>query len=257
MIINQSPEIGKAYIVSRSMGDHLTSLAGAYRGLQDACNSYAGYLDQAHKDAEDELASLVEWTVGIELAGGIAAFFTGGAAEVPTQAVESGRIAATAARVAEIIRSLISAVKIVTEAVSNVLTKVVDVSKGVKGLLGARLSKATAELVARLPRATKTAEELAEKELTDAALPGVKDGWAQRPADNGKGEVYQKPGAVGNADSVRVMDANAQYPDGYVRFYNEHGQPIGLDGKPGPNSATHIPRRPDGTYPVPKGWEDK
>lgn len=76
------------------------------------------------------------------------------------------------------------------------------------------------------------------------------------PADRRQrqGQVWQEPGAAGNANSVRVMDPNGQYPNGYVRFYNEHGQPIGLDGKPGPNSVTHIPRGPDGTYPVPKGW---
>ncbi|BBH66684.1 hypothetical protein ACTI_33690 [Actinoplanes sp. OR16] len=83
---------------------------------------------------------------------------------------------------------------------------------------------------------------------------GVKPGWSSRPADNGQGAVYQKPGSAGNADMVRVMDPKPGYPDGYVRFYNQHGQPIGLDGKPGPNSATHIPIRPDGTYPVPQGW---
>lgn len=84
--------------------------------------------------------------------------------------------------------------------------------------------------------------------------PGVKPGWKARPADNGKGTVYQKPGSVGNANSMRVMEPTSKYPNGYVRFYNEHGQPIGLNGKPGPNSETHIPIRPDGTYPLPKGW---
>ncbi|MEU8242045.1 putative T7SS-secreted protein [Actinoplanes missouriensis] len=83
---------------------------------------------------------------------------------------------------------------------------------------------------------------------------GVKPGWSSRPADNGHGTVYQKPGSAGNADMVRVMEPTPRYPDGYVRFYNQHGQPVGLDGKPGPNSATHIPIRPDGSYPVPQGW---
>lgn len=84
--------------------------------------------------------------------------------------------------------------------------------------------------------------------------PGVKDGWQARPADNGKGTVYQDPNASGNADMVRVMDPTTRYTHGYVRFYNEQGQPVNLEGKPGPKSETHIPIRPDGSYPVPKGW---
>jgi hypothetical protein len=36
--------------------------------------------------------------------------------------------------------------------------------------------------------------------------------------------------------------------------YNECGQPIDLNGKPGSNAVTHIPREPDGSYPRPEGW---
>lgn len=95
------------------------------------------------------------------------------------------------------------------------------------------------------------------KESTETpaeAPPGVQPGWESRTADNGKGTVYQRPGATGNADSIRIMDQSSRYPHGYVRFYNEHGQPVDLSGKPGPRPDTHIPRNPDGSYPVPEGW---
>lgn len=94
-------------------------------------------------------------------------------------------------------------------------------------------------------RAAKTADEL---------LPGVKQGWTSRVADNGQGTVCQAPGSPGNANMLRVMEPTERYPNGYVRFYNKHGQPIGLNGKPGPRPDPHLPRNPDGTYDVPEGW---
>ena len=79
---------------------------------------------------------------------------------------------------------------------SNVITKVADVSKGLKGLLGARLSRATAAAVEDLPAETRTAEELADAELTAAASPpsGAGGDWTVSTARNGKGKVWQKPG---------------------------------------------------------------
>lgn len=69
----------------------------------------------------------------------------------------------------------------------------------------------------------------------------VPKGWVARPASNGKGIVYQRPGATGNADSIRIMEPTARYPNGYFRFYNSKGQPLGPNGKPGPQNVTHIP----------------
>lgn len=86
--------------------------------------------------------------------------------------------------------------------------------------------------------------------------PGVPATWTASNARNGKGRVWQRPGAAGDADTLRLMDPGEDYPYGYVRFYNEHNQPIGLDGKPGRRSATHIPVRKDGTYDIPEGWHD-
>ena len=83
---------------------------------------------------------------------------------------------------------------------------------------------------------------------------GTGDDWTARIADNGKGSVWQAPGATGNANMVRTMNPTSMYPNGYVRFYNKHGQPIGLNGKPGSKADTHIPMNPDSTYPIPVGW---
>jgi RHS repeat-associated protein len=69
----------------------------------------------------------------------------------------------------------------------------------------------------------------------------IPEGWIGRVADNGKGIVYQRPGAIGNADMIRIMDPTSRYPSGYVRYYNQHGQPLDALGKPGSRDATHIP----------------
>ncbi|NYF43487.1 RHS repeat-associated protein [Streptosporangium sandarakinum] len=84
--------------------------------------------------------------------------------------------------------------------------------------------------------------------------PGTGGDWVARKADNGQGIVWQAPNSTGNANMIRVMNPSNHYQYGYVRFYNKHGQPVGLDGKPGPNSHTHIPLNPDGTYQLPVGW---
>ena len=67
----------------------------------------------------------------------------------------------------------------------------------------------------------------------------IPKGWVGREADNGKGIVYQRRGAPGNVDSIRIMEPTAKYPNGYFRYYNERGQPLTAAGKPGPRGDTH------------------
>ena len=74
-------------------------------------------------------------------------------------------------------------------------------------------------------------------------------------ARNGKGEVWQRPGAPrDNADIDPDQDPTDRYPNGCVRFNNSYNQPLDVDGKPTGKGATHIRIKPDGTYPIPKGW---
>jgi hypothetical protein len=79
----------------------------------------------------------------------------------------------------------------------------------------------------------------------------IPEGWVGRTADNGQGIVFQEPGAAGNADSIRIMDPTTQYSDGYVRYYNDQGQPLDVNGNPGPASATHISQTYQGPW---SGW---
>jgi RHS repeat-associated protein len=69
----------------------------------------------------------------------------------------------------------------------------------------------------------------------------VPAGWLGRVADNGKGVVFQQAGAKGNANMMRIMDATADSPSGYVRYYNQYGQPVSALGTPGSKASTHIP----------------
>ena len=79
----------------------------------------------------------------------------------------------------------------------------------------------------------------------------IPQGWTSRVADNGQGMVYQKPGSTGNANMIRVMEPTTLYPQGYVRYYNQHGQPLDINGKPGDRAATHIALDYNGPIP---GW---
>lgn len=87
--------------------------------------------------------------------------------------------------------------------------------------------------------------------------------WKGRVGNNREGDVWQAPDKVDvakgqpkYADMLRVCDPTPRYPSGYVRFYNHEGQPIRTDGKPGRDQhpETHFEIRPDGTFPLPKGW---
>lgn len=71
--------------------------------------------------------------------------------------------------------------------------------------------------------------------------------------EKNNGIIYQAPGSVLNANSIRIMDpgVDPRYPQGYVRGYNAVNQPMTVNGTPGSTANTHI----DVTYQGPiTGW---
>jgi len=122
-------------------------------------------------------------------------------------------------------------------------------------IAGLALSFAGAKLPVRIPEGVTVAATDAEASVIEGLggrlvvstpqgynIP-VPVGWVAREADNGAGIVYQRPGAVGNADSVRIMDQTVDYPEGYLTYYNDRGQPLdaqGSSGNPAGRAATHL-----------------
>lgn len=154
----QSPEIDDAVAICQNLGAQIDDVATACRDLAGACGDYADRVEQCHREVEDELVSLVAWTVAIEAAGAVAGVLTAGIGEAGAQAVEAGRLAATAARVGAFIARLAEAAGAVAGAIEGVVARVAGVAQRLRPLLGARLTRATAEVAERLPEVTKTVE---------------------------------------------------------------------------------------------------
>jgi hypothetical protein len=98
---------------------------------------------------------------------------------------------------------------------------------------------------------SSAAEARAAAEASGYEIP---PNYVAEPANNGQGWVFRAPGTSGNASIIRVAEANSRNPTGYVRYYNSYGQPLTAEGKPGPDSDTHLPLRPDD--PAEPGNED-
>jgi hypothetical protein len=164
-----TPEVDDAMTACRAMAEHLWKLVAAYRSLAGACSDFAGHIDKEHSDVENELINLLEWTAGIQIAGGLFAFFSAGLSEAAAQLAQAERIAATAAKVRSIIARLIEMAGVVAESISAATARVVEVCRNLTGLLGARISAAAMEKVSSLPEVLATAERRAQEHLVAAA----------------------------------------------------------------------------------------
>jgi hypothetical protein len=161
----QSPEVADAFAVCEGMSSHIDDVSSACRDLSTACSDFAAGIDKAHHDVEDELVSLAEWTAGIEAGGLLVGLVTLGAGDAAAQGVEAARVAGTASRVGRIIQTLIDLAATVARGVGTIVSKIAEAAQHLKVILGARLSKAAAALVARLPGATGDATDVAFNQM--------------------------------------------------------------------------------------------
>ncbi|MEO8889791.1 MAG: hypothetical protein ABI301_04935 [Jatrophihabitantaceae bacterium] len=142
-----SPETDDAVVVCTAMQQHLRELASTHVGLSAACAEYATTLDRAHSEVEAELRSFIEWTAGIEVAGGIFAIVTVGLSEAAAQAAEAARAG---------------------EYVAGPLERIARVSRELTAVLARTIVRADVEAVPAI-RATQSAEEAATSGLRVAA----------------------------------------------------------------------------------------
>ena len=101
------PEADDMITVCQGMNGHLRELASVYRSLAGSCRDLADHIDAVHAAVESETWDLAWQTGAIEGVGFVAGLFSFGLAELPAQAIEGWRLAAIAARIAELIRTFV------------------------------------------------------------------------------------------------------------------------------------------------------
>jgi hypothetical protein len=251
----RSPEIRDALDTLDELDLTGGDLAAAFRDLGQACDDYAEQVETTRETVRGILRDLAIEVGATIAAGAIGSVFTFGAAA-------GGSMAAIAARAIIYARRVVNALKALAKLRSlPALERTATTIRRLRTKLAKWAKSKPRDERGAIGRPSRPLHP-SQRVLLTKRPKCAGDDWGGRVSDNGKGAVWQRQGATGNADSVRVMDPTDRYSDGYVRFYNEHGQPIGLDGKtniPGGSKQdgadhTHIPINADGTYPVPAGW---
>jgi hypothetical protein len=167
-----TPESDAALAACHAVRLHLLDVVDAQRAIAAACEGYATHLDTVHSAVISELRSLIEWTVGIEVGGGLLSLVTLGLAEAPTQAAEAARIAKTAGEITRIIRTLDGLAAGARATLATAGDRAAAVSLRVQAVLRTDRVIARVTVLGRdagMVRIGKGAEGAAHAELTEAA----------------------------------------------------------------------------------------
>ena len=145
VMLQRAPESDSAFTVVDAMAGHLIELASSYRSVGAACDGYAEHLDQAHHEILSEITSFIEWTAGIQAAGGLFAICTFGLSEAAAQAGEAAEIGRAAAAIRSAIETLRGLVTAGRAAVDAAAVRVVALAEKVNPILARRIEQATLE----------------------------------------------------------------------------------------------------------------
>jgi hypothetical protein len=135
VLLQRTPEAEDAFTAVDAMTVHVTDVAASYRRMAEGCDAYAEHLDHAHHQIISEITSFLEWTAGIQVAGGLFAVFTAGISEVVAQAGEATEIARAAKAIRTAIVTLNGLVAAGREAVAAAGARVFDVVERLRPLL--------------------------------------------------------------------------------------------------------------------------
>jgi guanyl-specific ribonuclease Sa len=137
--------------------------------MSQACEQYAGYINDAHHQASHELSSLLKWMAGIEIAGAVISVISFGAAEVVAQSTVLERITATGGAIAAIIDRLAILTRDAVEAVSALPGRVAGITRSLNPLATARRIVAITDTV-EATRAEQTAAIVLDRMAIEASV---------------------------------------------------------------------------------------
>lgn len=251
---NRLPELDDIRTVLVAMRRRTAVLADVHDALAQGCTDLARHIDEAHSSVEHELVSLIEWTAGIEVGGGLLSIFTFGGSEAVAQGMEAGRIARTAAAVGAIIERFIAASRTVAATVAALTERADLIAAELAGLQDVRLSYAVVQTVRALPPVIAIREVTALNRLSAEArgLPRLlaTDGQLGHKFKHAKDfGVLLPPGKQGFAAFRDAMQRFLEEP-GTIRLdatkARFHRQPAILSYNP--RSMLVVIQRADGTF---------
>lgn len=159
------PEWQDMQTVCQGASQHVTDLADAYRGIGASCHEYADHLHHVQGEIKSELLGLGWQTGVIEGISLLAGLVSAGTAEAPGQAVEAGRLARAAYRVAELIRTFTAAARAAAATLSAKVDDLVTLAAKIRKTYALKLDIATLHYGMGLPKVVELRESFAMSRL--------------------------------------------------------------------------------------------